>query len=556
MLFGLQTLAQSQVQVRPASESALPPAAQEALNKGVVAAKIPDYPLAIRFFEDARKIAPAAPVIYLNLGLAESKIPGRELRAIAWFGAYLAADPKGPNTSAIKEKITEAVVKNQSIVLRFVKTAQDAASQIPSDNKSSALFNTTLLWLQLDDLAAAQKSTDLIQDEFYRGVAQRDIVSAQTESGDIAGAQKTADGIQFSLMKTEALIHIAEAKIKTGDLAGAKKTLTSAVKIADLIDRDPDSLIVSMVYMKSKKQSAIAKAQAQAGDIPAALKTVDLIKDEFQKCGAQTAIAEAQIEAGDSVGAQRTLASALKTADLLDVENGQAKVVAQTDIAKAQFKNSDIAGAQKTTAAAQTNANFIEEPGRKGRALLAIASTQAAMGDIAGGQMTANLIQDLADKSEAETAIAEAQIKSGDRAGAQKSLASALQTANLIKGDESGRSLWFIAQAQVMSGDIAAAQKTTDLIQDANYRTDALSAISNVQSEFITVSAWLKRLDDNDKANKCPLNTGPFLDLDSYLKSLTRSDAQGVFNYLHETGKTMVAAQNVITAMLKRQAGK
>src|SRR6266699_1493919 len=65
----------------------LPAAAQEALNKGIIAAKVPDYLLAIRYFEEARKLAPQAPVIFMNLGLAESKIPGRELRAIAWFGA-------------------------------------------------------------------------------------------------------------------------------------------------------------------------------------------------------------------------------------------------------------------------------------------------------------------------------------------------------------------------------------------------------------------------------------------------------------------------------------
>ena len=34
----------------------LPPAAQEAINKGIIAAKIPDYLLAISYFEEARKI--------------------------------------------------------------------------------------------------------------------------------------------------------------------------------------------------------------------------------------------------------------------------------------------------------------------------------------------------------------------------------------------------------------------------------------------------------------------------------------------------------------------
>lgn len=89
----------------PSAPAPLPPAAQEAVNKGIIAAKVPDYLLAIRHFEEARKLAPDAPVVYLNMGLAESRIPGRELRAMAWFGAYLAAYPDAPNAAAVKEQI-------------------------------------------------------------------------------------------------------------------------------------------------------------------------------------------------------------------------------------------------------------------------------------------------------------------------------------------------------------------------------------------------------------------------------------------------------------------
>src|SRR5712671_6628427 len=114
---------------QPNALAPLPPAAQEALNKGILAAKVPDYPLAIRFFEEARKLAPAAPVIFMNLGIAESKIPGRELRAIAWFGAYLAATPDAPNAAVVREQIAVLDVRNQSNVSRFLKTVQDAANQ-------------------------------------------------------------------------------------------------------------------------------------------------------------------------------------------------------------------------------------------------------------------------------------------------------------------------------------------------------------------------------------------------------------------------------------------
>src|ERR1051325_2166828 len=135
-----------------------PPASQDALNKGIIAAKVPDYLLAIRFFEEARKIDPQAPVIYLNLGLAESRIPGRELRAIAWFGAYLAAYPSAPNAAAVKEQIAVLDVRNQSNVSRLVKSVQDAASQLSGSYKSNGMEDVAKLWAKAGDIKAALKT--------------------------------------------------------------------------------------------------------------------------------------------------------------------------------------------------------------------------------------------------------------------------------------------------------------------------------------------------------------------------------------------------------------
>ena len=84
---------------------------QEAINNGIIATKVPDYLLAVRYFEEARKVAPQSPEIFFNLGLAESKIPGRELRAICWFGAYLTAAPDAPNTAAVKEQMKILFIK-------------------------------------------------------------------------------------------------------------------------------------------------------------------------------------------------------------------------------------------------------------------------------------------------------------------------------------------------------------------------------------------------------------------------------------------------------------
>src|ERR1022692_558139 len=72
----------------------LPPPAKEAVEKGLSAAGQKEWKLAIRYFEEARKAALHSPVALYNLALAEMQIPGRELRAVAFFEAYLLGAPR------------------------------------------------------------------------------------------------------------------------------------------------------------------------------------------------------------------------------------------------------------------------------------------------------------------------------------------------------------------------------------------------------------------------------------------------------------------------------
>jgi hypothetical protein len=218
------------------SPARLPPPAQEALDKGIIAAKVPDYPLAIRFFEDARKIAPTAPVVFMNLGIAESKLPGRELRAIAWFGAYLATVPGAPNAAAVKEQIAVLEVRNKSNVSRLIKVVQDAASQIPEDtrgptmgrDKGHILYQVSRLWARIGDIANAQKTAKLItksaswQDSAYEAIA-----GAQFVAGDSAGALQTAGAIHDKNQQQAIRKAIAEVP------ATAKPASRTAVEVED-----------------------------------------------------------------------------------------------------------------------------------------------------------------------------------------------------------------------------------------------------------------------------------------------------------------------------------
>lgn len=212
-------LAAASYNATAATPTPLPPAVEEALNKGIIAAKVPDYLLAIRYFEEARKLAPQAPVVYLNLGLAESKIPGRELRAIAWFGAYLAAYPDAPNGAAVKEQIAVLDVRNQSNVSRLIKSVQDAANQLPPPSyiKEHALRDKVVeLWAKAGDIQAALNITDLLDDDDDKSYARYVVSKIQAEDGDIAGAQKTANLIRGAALKSRAQSAIADVHSKSG----------------------------------------------------------------------------------------------------------------------------------------------------------------------------------------------------------------------------------------------------------------------------------------------------------------------------------------------------
>ncbi len=478
----------------------LPPAAQEAVNKGIIAAKVPDYLLAIRYFEEARKIAPDAPVIYLNLGLAESKIPGRELRAIAWFGAYLAAYPDATNTAAVKEQIAVLDVRNQSNLARLLKTVQEAAMQLPiefiptdesgrmtmelvelaKNTRDYGLKEVSELWARVGDIPLALKAAESVQDASERSSAQASIAAEQARAGDIVGAQRTSDSIQSSHYKGFAQSSIANAQAEAGDIAGAQKTADSIT-------------VKNLSFLVNSLRLTIARAQAKVGDIKGARKTADSLEDGGSQAWAYAAIAEAQAKAGDIAGAQKTAES---------IREAPAKGQAQSDIAKIQAEAGDIACAQKT-------ADGILDPAKKASASIWIARAQARAGDIVGARNTAGRIQNL---------------------------------------DSTGWAEYYIAMAQAEAGDIAGAQKTADGIKSTDRKSAARSGIAEVQgvSPVWAVTRWIRNNDDS-------LSEPIFLSLGDHLRTLPSGDARKTFVPLLDAAKTMVRASTDIAAMLKQQ---
>jgi len=318
----------------------LPPAAQEALDKGIVAANLPDYLLAIRYFEEARKAAPDAPVIYFNLGLAESKIPSRELRAMAWFGAYLAAFPDAPNASVVKAEIGALEVRHHSNTAKFLAALLDAANQTAANRRDENLRSVVASTAASGDIVAARRIVQTIQDPIYAESGHFAIVRAQAESGDVLGARKSADSLSKGLTKDNAMVFVLEAHVRAGDMAGAQSALDlirsadtknrmlaiiagAQARAGNIADAQRAAAMIESAGSRNKLRLAIVNAQADRGDLAAAKETIALIDSAYSQSYAHLELARAQAKSGDMAGAKASLATAQKIADLIPEESSK-----------------------------------------------------------------------------------------------------------------------------------------------------------------------------------------------------------------------------------------
>lgn len=181
--------------------------------------------------------------MYYNLGLAESKVPGRELRAIAWFGVYFSEDASAPNAAAVNEQMTELSARNKRTLERVISLVESEADWIfrtlgkrqgedlsyhrdisVRDRKSGNLREAARLWAELGDRAAALKTAGKFRREEYKIAALTAIVRAQAGTGDLAGAHMTTELLDTDGSKSWAQLAIVDAYVKNGNLAAAQAT--------------------------------------------------------------------------------------------------------------------------------------------------------------------------------------------------------------------------------------------------------------------------------------------------------------------------------------------
>ncbi|MBT3926521.1 MAG: hypothetical protein HOF33_06000, partial [Rhodospirillaceae bacterium] len=220
-----------------AAGGALPAEASQAMQYGVAAAKQQEWQVAIKYFAKAREAAPYAPKVLFNLALAYNNAGNRELVAIAWFRAYLAAAPGAANAEQVRARIIALKIKVEADAAKLIAKAHEAAGQIDLDalhqNSSGqhALVYIALAEAMTGDFSAATATAERISDANSRLDAYSSIAKKQAEAGDIAGAGATLARIpdDYIYGKWYRYLDIAEAQGRAGDIDGAHHSIALAI---------------------------------------------------------------------------------------------------------------------------------------------------------------------------------------------------------------------------------------------------------------------------------------------------------------------------------------
>jgi RNA polymerase sigma factor (sigma-70 family) len=274
---------------------------------------------------------------------------------------------------------------------------------------------------------------------YPRAMAQSSIAQALARNGDIAAALKTAhaigeptpeeenpgllgnlfgardrarrraeEQILSDAARTEvapALIAIAREQARGPDRAGSKGTFREAF---GLIVQSRDGA------GKTQNMRVLVEALAASGEIEAAKEAIGAFGDDrASKARALVALARAQAKAGDRPAARDRLREALADAvavrhlpDVINDDPTRRKDEAMQEIAVAQSEIGEIDDALATVASYGTDQ-------WKAGILAQIAPAQARSGDIRAALKTAEKIRDLAQQAEAYSGIARVQAEAG-----------------------------------------------------------------------------------------------------------------------------------------------
>jgi hypothetical protein len=487
----------------------LPPEAQQVMKKALIAVEQQQWSLAVRYFQDARKHAPQAPELFFNLGLAESKLPSREFRSIAWFKAYLTANPGAANAKAVRDTIEGLNVRAEGTIMKLVEQGRQMSQAFPDEwGRKGAEGRLGVILAKIGDSQGAKESArmsgssssqDSIAEELakngditaakevlsqmdskdttYRCSAASKIAWIQAESGDISGAMSTVDTCDDDkgFRKYEGLIAIARAMDKTGRTDEARAILVRA-------------RYNTQQSIFKYDANYVGQAQAGIGDIRGAMETASVMQDASWKGWIYDAIDSKAREYAKAGQIQK----ALSAADLLperatnsynqvkeyrnDARRGINDVIGQMYKAEfdAKLKAGDYAGAQVVM-------GKMPPGGSRDDACRSLVSQAIKENDLTKAEVFFDLMSVGDYKEDAAEALAEGLARAGKQTEARSLLRGFSDACK--KASFNGWRLKYIVGKQCSIGDIEGAMETALMLKEASDKAGALSDVGGAMVE-------------------------------------------------------------------------
>ena len=493
------------------SQSLLGAEAEKAFQRGLIAAQQGQWTVALRYFEEARKPAAHQPQILFNIGLAESKLPGRELRAAAWLRAYLAARPGASNEKAVRELIGALDVRLEGTLETILRQARDLALRLPAGfDRNEALQKIGRTQATMRDFAGAKETVARMAPDDGSGPGW--VARALAEAGDVAGAKQVVAAIKesFHIYRSSAYAGIGVTQAGAGDVAGAEATLAEAkddgyrlsglydvaqvlfragrkAEAAAWVNRAAQTINAMPAAARADYYKGLGAMQASIDDVEGALRTAALTPQQ-QRGDVLVAVDHAyrrrfdeRLQAGDLAAARRLLATITTPAtrsgaywalhrnrlaagdwdESLRALDGVADtdsdaVLGYDNLAQALVKAGDRARARQVLARAA---------GRLGKMndlfLNYLVTANIAAGDLEGAR---RVISFMKDKQHGLSMYAIGQVEAGDLAGAKQTIA------GMQKDHQHDRALTIVADRELAAGDIGAALQTVSMTADPKAR--------------------------------------------------------------------------------------
>jgi len=339
-----------------------------------------------------------------------------------------------------------------------------------------------VVWMFLGPIAAAQPQDkpDLLAearrirrlaveearkvgDGLDKNVLFSNIALLQARAGDFQDAFETAHSLPEP-ERSLALESVARAQAEKGDVAAA---MTTAGAIKDVRSR-ADAL------------SEAAVAQARAGDFRTAVATVKMIEDSPSSSGLRgfLLIAHFQNRAGDKAGAARTLREAAVWI-ILKMREGQRSdahrrfaISSLASIASMQSRMGDARSAAETREEMRKILEEIQNPATRDSALASTVRALAASGDFVFAREIAEQMKQGGHRDSALASIAEEEARAGN-------LPAARGTIDTMEApSEIARARTSVGLIQTNQGDPLGAIQTASSISDPKARAEALIALA------------------------------------------------------------------------------